>query len=63
MSYCESIKGLGWEVQVVDRGIEPRSPTLQADSLPPEIPGKPSMCESEIVSRSVVSSSLQPYEP
>ena len=22
-------------------GIEPRSPTLQADSLPPEPPGKP----------------------
>ena len=24
-----------------DPGIEPRSPTLQADSLPPEPPGKP----------------------
>ena len=24
-----------------DPGIEPRSPALQADSLPPELPGKP----------------------
>ena len=24
-----------------DPGMEPRSPTLQADSLPPELPGKP----------------------
>ena len=26
-----------------DQGIEPRSPTLQADSLPAEPPGKPSL--------------------
>ena len=26
-------------------GIEPRSPTLQADSLPAELPGKPSVCQ------------------
>ena len=25
-------------------GIEPRSPTLQADSLPSELPGKPTVC-------------------
>ena len=25
-------------------GIEPRSPVLQADSLPSELPGKPTMC-------------------
>ena len=25
-------------------GIKPRSPTLQADSLPPETPGKPVSC-------------------
>ena len=25
-----------------DPGIKPRSPALQADSLPPELPGKPS---------------------
>ena len=28
-------------VRVRDPGIEPRSPTLQADSLPTELPGKP----------------------
>ena len=27
-----------------DPGIEPRSPALQADSLPSEPPGKPNMC-------------------
>ena len=26
---------------LVNSGIEPRSPTLQADSLPSELPGKP----------------------
>ena len=26
-----------------DSGIEPRSPVLQADSLPAELPGKPTM--------------------
>ena len=26
-------------------GIEPRSPTLQADSLPAELPGKPTSCK------------------
>ena len=29
-----------------DSGIEPRSPTLQADSLPAEPPGKPSLVKS-----------------
>ena len=28
-------------VDLPDPGIEPRSPTLQADSLPAEPPGKP----------------------
>ena len=36
-------------------GIKPRSPVLQADSLPPELSGK--FCESH----SVVSEFLQPY--
>ena len=27
-----------------DRGIEPRSLALQADTLPPELPGKPQLC-------------------
>ena len=31
-----------------DPGIEPRSPTLQADSLPSEPPGKP-LCYEEVV--------------
>ena len=44
---------------LLDPGIEPRSPSLQADSLPPEPAGKPKIHESE--SRSVVSKSLQPY--
>ena len=28
--------------ELSDPGIKPRSPALQADSLPPELPGKPS---------------------
>ena len=32
-------------------GIEPRSPALQADSLPPELPGKPSNSSLDPVSR------------
>ena len=39
-------------------GIEPRSPTLQADSLPAELPGKPSVQ----FSRSVMSNSLRPHD-
>ena len=43
-------------------GIKPRSPALQADSLPSEPPGKPSVTlESESVNCSVVSDSLQPH--
>ena len=26
---------------LLDRGVEPKSPALQADSLPSELPGKP----------------------
>ena len=40
-----------------DPGIEPRSPTLQADSLPSEPPGKPQF------SGSVVPHSLRPDQP
>ena len=29
-------------------GVEPRSPTLQADSLPSELPGKPTTEEEEL---------------
>ena len=32
---------LDMEQQTGDPGIEPGSPALQADSLPPESPGKP----------------------
>ena len=39
-------------------GIEPRSPTLQADSLPTEPPGKP---KSERESCSFMSDSLRPH--
>ena len=39
-------------------GIEPRSPALQADSLPTELQGKP---QSENESRSGVSNPLQPH--
>ena len=38
-------------------GIEPRSPALQADSLPSETPGKPNESES----RSVLSDCLRPH--
>ena len=31
-------------------GTEPRSPTMQADSLPVELPGKPQLYPSEVVS-------------
>ena len=30
-----------------DPGIEPRSPTLQADALPSEPPGKPTMLDAK----------------
>ena len=43
-----------------DPGIEPRSPTLQADALTSEPPGKP---QSESESHSVVSDSLWPHGP
>ena len=33
--------GLSSPGDLPDPGIEPRSPALQADSLPPELPGKP----------------------
>ena len=45
---------------LLDPGIEPRSPSLQTDSLPPEPAGKPKIHESE--SHSVVSDSLQPHD-
>ena len=40
-----------------DPGIEPRSPTLQADTLPSEAPGKPSHSSVQF-SSPVVSDSL-----
>ena len=44
-------------------GIKPRSPLLQADSLPSELPGKPWDGSSSVhFSCSVVSDSLQPHE-
>ena len=44
-----------------DPGIKPGSPTLQVDSLLPELPGKPlRKCES--VSHSVMSNSMRPHE-
>ena len=44
-------------------GIEPRSPALQVDSLPTELPGKPKLrIRSVPFSRSVVSDSLRPLE-
>ena len=42
-------------------GIEPRSLTLQADSLQSESPGKPKNTEVGQFSRSVVSDSLRPH--
>ena len=33
-------KGKGWERDLPNPGIEPRSPALQADTLPSEPPGK-----------------------
>ena len=44
-------------------GIKPRSPALQADSLPTELWGKPVFQPSVQFSRSVMSNSLQPHEP
>ena len=43
-------------------GIKPRSPALQADSLPTELRGKPVFQPSVQFSSSVVSNSLQPHE-
>ena len=43
-------------------GIEPRSATLQGDSLPAKPPGKPIKWSSVQFSHSVVSDSLQPHE-
>ena len=44
--------GVGWHAllqgDLLNPGIEPRSPTLQADSLPSEPPGKPSWRLSSI---------------
>ena len=48
-------------VDLSNPGIEPRSPTLQADSLPPEPPGRPQGCSVQF-SRSIVSNSLRPRE-
>ena len=47
-----------------DPGTEPRSPGLQADCLPSEPAGSPSMCHqfsSVQLSHSVLSDSLQPH--
>ena len=44
-------------------GIEPRSPTLQEDSLPAELPGKPLETPQSVqFSHSVMSVSLRPHE-
>ena len=43
-------------------GIKPTSPSLKADSLPAELPGKPGTEDSVQFSHSVVSNSLRPHE-
>ena len=45
-----------------DTGIKPGSPTLEADALTSEPPGKPIRHSSVQFSHSVVSDSLQPHE-
>ena len=47
-------------VDLPNPGIKPGSPALQVDSLPTDLPGKPSTM-SECESHSVVSDSLQPH--
>ena len=44
-----------------DPEIEPGFPVLQADSLPPELPGKPHFYQSVQISHSVMSDSLRPH--
>ena len=39
-------------VDLPDLGIKPGSPALQADSLPTELPGKPSKLKDKIISSS-----------
>ena len=43
---------------LLDPGIEPRSPALQADSLPSELPGKPLMLNSILLCDLLINSPL-----
>ena len=42
-------------------GIEPGSPALRTDSLPPEPPGKPWMVDSNLDARDVTADTVTPY--
>ena len=46
-----------------DPGIEPKSPALQADSLPSELPGKPQEGAEEVVISDLVIHTLLPKAP
>ena len=58
---CHSFPSLG---NLPDPGIEPRSPAVQADSLPYELPGKPFpfSCLSSLKKKKKVTSANSPRE-